>query len=122
MLNQRSPRAIVAQFVKQLICIGMTLIVIMPILLTVFAALKTRGDMVNTSPLLLPPLDRITFENFETVLTNNSPWIGFKNPITTLSVLPSLHVLLGPIQPFTLHRFTLPLQTRVLLPSLPGMP
>lgn len=56
MLNQRSPRAILAQFLKQLVCLSMTLIVITPILLTVFAALKTKGDMVNTSPLMLPPL------------------------------------------------------------------
>ena len=30
MLNQRSPRAILAQFLKQLVCLSMTLIVITP--------------------------------------------------------------------------------------------
>ena len=40
MLNQRSPRAIMAQIIKQIICIGMTLVVILPILLTVFGFIK----------------------------------------------------------------------------------
>ena len=43
MLNQRSPRAIMAQIIKQIICIGMTLVVILPILLTVFA-FNVMGD------------------------------------------------------------------------------
>ena len=42
MLNQRSPRAIVAQFVKQLICIGMVVIVVTPILLKLF--MKSPGE------------------------------------------------------------------------------
>ena len=53
---------------KQIICMGMVLIVLAPIALTLFAAFKTKGDMVNISPLLLPPMDRITFLNFKKVL------------------------------------------------------
>ena len=105
MLNQRSPRAIMAQIIKQIICIGMTLVVILPILLTVFAALKTRGDMVNTSPLLLPPLDRITLENFETVLGNKYLWIGFKNTLIILAVSLIFNVLLGTITAYIIERF-----------------
>ena len=105
MLNQRSPRAIMAQIIKQILCIGMTLVVILPILLTVFAALKTRGDMVNTSPLLLPPLDRITLENFETVLGNKYLWIGFKNTLIILAVSLIFNVLLGTITAYIIERF-----------------
>ena len=53
------------QFLKQIICIGMVIIVMAPILLTLFAALKTKADMATTSPLLLPSLDQITFENLD---------------------------------------------------------
>ena len=49
------------QILKQLICIGMVLIVLAPIVLTLFAAFKTKGDMVKTSPLLLPPAARISW-------------------------------------------------------------
>ena len=67
------------QCVKQLICIGMVILVLLPILLTLFAAFKTKGDMVKTSPLLLPPFDRITFANFEKVLKDKYLLVGFKN-------------------------------------------
>ena len=35
------------QILKQLICIGMVLIVLAPIVLTLFAAFKTKGDMAR---------------------------------------------------------------------------
>ena len=56
------------QIVKQVICLCMVSIVLAPILLTLFAAFKTKADMVNTSPLLLPPLSRVTTDNFQKVL------------------------------------------------------
>lgn len=52
-------RSVIAQIFKQIICIGMVVMVILPILLTVFASFKTKGDMVNTSPLLLPSISRL---------------------------------------------------------------
>lgn len=45
MLQSRKRRELLAQILKQLICIGMVLIVITPILLTFFASLKTKGDI-----------------------------------------------------------------------------
>ena len=57
-LQKPSPRAVLIQVFKQIICIGMVIIVMLPILVTVFAAFKTRADMVNTSPLALPPSPR----------------------------------------------------------------
>ena len=67
------------QVMKQIICIAMVLIVLAPILLTLFASLKTKADMVLTSPLLLPPLKNITFDNFAKVLTDKYLLLGFKN-------------------------------------------
>ena len=98
----------------------MTLVVILPILLTVFAALKTRGDMVNTSPLLLPPLDRITLENFETVLGNKYLWIGFKNTLIILAVSLIFNVLLGTITAYIIERFNFRGKRSWSACSLPG--
>lgn len=67
-LASAKARSNITQIFKQLICIGMVVIVILPILLTVFASFKTKGDMVNTSPLLLP--EHITLENYKKVFTN----------------------------------------------------
>ena len=44
------------QILKQIICIGMVIIVILPILLTLFAALKTKTAINTTSPLAFPVL------------------------------------------------------------------
>ena len=41
-LQKPSPRAVLLQIIKQLICTGMVIIVILPILLTLFAANCTR--------------------------------------------------------------------------------
>ena len=54
-LQKPNLRGVLLQVFKQIICIGMVILVILPILLTLFAAFKTKGDMVKTSPLLLPP-------------------------------------------------------------------
>lgn len=104
MLQSRKTRELLAQILKQLICIGMVLIVITPILLTLFASLKNKGDMVNTSPLTLP-LDRITFENYAEVFGNKYLLIGFKNTLIILVVSIIFNVLLGTVTAFIIERF-----------------
>lgn len=93
------------QVVKQIICIGMVLIVLAPILLTLFASLKTKSDMVLTSPLLLPPFKNITFDNFEKVLTDKYLLIGFKNTGIMLVISLLFNVMFGTITAFIIERF-----------------
>lgn len=93
------------QILKQIICIGMVLVVLAPILLTLFAAFKTKADMVNTSPLLLPPPSRITLENFQKVLGDKYLVIGFKNTGVILVVSIFFNVMFGTITAFILERF-----------------
>ena len=93
------------QFLKQIICIGMVIIVMAPILLTLFAALKTKADMATTSPLLLPSLDQITFENFQKVLSDKYLLIGFKNTAIILVVSIFFNVIFGTITAFVIERF-----------------
>ncbi|MBS6397765.1 MAG: carbohydrate ABC transporter permease [Clostridiales bacterium] len=93
------------QILKQLVCIGMVLIVLAPIILTLFAAFKTKADMVNTSPLLLPPAARITLENFKEVLSDKYLLIGFKNTGIILIVSIFFNVLFGTITAYILERF-----------------
>ncbi len=93
------------QVVKQLICIAMVLIVIMPILLTLFASFKTRSGMVSTSPLLLPAWDKITLENYRKVITDKYLMIGFKNTFILLAVSLVFNVAFGTITAFIIERF-----------------
>lgn len=95
----------ITQIGKQIICIGMVILVILPILLTLFAAFKTKGDMVKTSPLLLPPLERITFENFAKVLKDKYLLVGFKNTGIILVVSIFFNVLFGTMTAFIIERF-----------------
>lgn len=93
------------QILKQFLCLCMVAIVIVPILLTLFAALKTRGDMATTSPLLLPAFDRITLENFQKVFQDKYLLIGFKNTGIILVVSLFFNVMFGTITAFVIERF-----------------
>ncbi len=95
----------VVQIIKQVICLCMVAIVLAPILLTLFAALKTKADMAVTSPLLLPVFDWVTFENFKEVLTDKYLLLGFKNTGIILIVSLFFNVLFGTITAFVIERF-----------------
>jgi len=83
----------------------MVAIVLAPILLTFFAALKTKADMATTSPLLLPAWNRVTFENFQDVLTDKYLLLGFKNTGIILVVSLFLNVMFGTVTAFIIERF-----------------
>lgn len=109
------------QGLKQVICISMVLIVMAPILLTLFAAFKTKADMVNTSPLLMPPVARITFVNFKKVLRDKYLLIGFKNTGFILVVSIFFNVLFGTITAFILERFEFRMKKVILSLFFLGM-
>lgn len=104
MKSSMKQRAFIAQIVKQLICIGMVVIVVTPILLTLFASLKTKADMVNTSPLTLP-LSSATLENYAEIFGNKYLLIGFKNTLIILVVSILFNVMLGTVTAFIIERF-----------------
>lgn len=98
-------RKIITQILKQIICLCMVAIVLAPILLTLFAALKTKADMVTTSPLFLPSLNRITFENFKKVFHDKYLLVGFRNTGIILIVSIFFNVMFGTITAFIIERF-----------------
>ncbi|ADZ82000.1 carbohydrate ABC transporter permease [Cellulosilyticum sp. ST5] len=101
----RLRKSFFVQLIKQLICLSMVAIVLAPILITLFAALKTKADMVQTSPLLLPAIENITFDNFKKVLTDKYLLIGFKNTGILLVVSLFFNVIIGTITAFIIERF-----------------
>jgi raffinose/stachyose/melibiose transport system permease protein len=98
-------KRVLSQTLKQIISLSMVAIVLAPILLTLFAALKTKADMVITSPLSLPGLDKITFDNFKEVLTDKYLLLGFKNTGIIMVVSIFFNVLFGTITAFIIERF-----------------
>ena len=105
MLKKIRTREFWFQVLKQLICITMVIIVVLPILLTLFASLKNKGDMVTTSPLALPSFDRITLENYAKVFQNKYLLIGFKNTLIILVVSIFFNVILGTVTAYSVARF-----------------
>ena len=61
--------------------------------------------MTTTSPLLLPALENITFENFKEVLSNKYLLMGFKNTGIILVVSLIFNVMFGTITAFIIERF-----------------
>lgn len=93
------------QAVKQIICLCMVAIVLAPILLTLFASLKTKTDMAVTSPLLPPTWDNLIFDNFKEVLSNKYLLLGFRNTAIILVVSLFFNVMLGTMTAFIIERF-----------------
>lgn len=98
-------KKVISQAIKQIICICMTAIVLAPILLTLFASLKTKTDMAVTSPLLPPTMENLVFDNFKEVLTNKYLIMGFKNTAIILVVSLFFNVMLGTMTAFIIERF-----------------
>lgn len=94
-----------AMLAKLLVGVGICIVVLAPILITLFASLKTKADMTNTSPLLLPGMDRITLENYMEVLSNKKFYIGLKNSVLIALISIIFNVILGSITAFCLERF-----------------
>lgn len=87
--------------------------------LTVFAAFKTWGDMVNTSPLALPP--QPTLENFKEVLTDKYLLIGLKNTVLILVISLFFNILLGTITAYIIERLDFRFKNAVVALFFIGM-
>ncbi len=98
-------RGITKNIIMQAICLFMVVVVILPILLTLFASLKSGADMVNTSPLALPPLERITFSNFERVLSDRNLYVGLRNTVVILAISLVFNVAFGTVTAYIIERF-----------------
>ena len=98
-------KKITNQAVKQIICLCMVVIVVAPILLTLFAALKTKAAINTTSPLMFPAMDELTFDNFKKVLTDKYLLLGFKNTFIILAVSLVFNVIFGTITAYIMERF-----------------
>lgn len=95
----------IQQLLKQIICIGMVIIALAPILLTLFASLRTKGAMTLSSPLVPPTGSDFTLENYSRVFSNKYLLIGFKNTLIILLISLICNVMLGTVTAFIIERF-----------------
>nr|WP_051571596.1 carbohydrate ABC transporter permease [Ruminiclostridium cellobioparum] len=80
-----------------------TVIVFLPIIITVFASFKTAAQIGIDFPLKMPSFSYL--ENYITVFTRGKILLGFKNSVLIVVVSLVLNTFLGSMTAFTLNRF-----------------
>lgn len=90
---------------KYMVCAILMCLVIGPILITLFASFKSKGDMVMTSPLMLPSLNRLTLSNYKEVLGNKMLGYAFRNSAVIVAVSLVFNISLGSVTAYILERF-----------------
>ncbi|WP_239613785.1 carbohydrate ABC transporter permease [Cohnella mopanensis] len=80
-----------------------TAIVLFPILINVFTAFKSPGDLMNSSPLALPKV--WSFDNLKSAFEKGNMLIGFKNTGILVLVSVILNTILGAMTAYVLNRF-----------------
>lgn len=90
---------------KYMVCAVLLCFVIGPILITLFASFKLKGDMVMTSPLMLPKLSNITLTNYKEVLENKMLGYAFRNSAAIVAFSLVFNIGLGSVTAYILERF-----------------
>lgn len=90
---------------KYIVCVILLCLVMGPILITLFASFKSKGDMVMTSPLRLPKLGNMTLSNYKEVFENKMLGYAFKNSAVIVAVSLVFNIGLGSVTAYILERF-----------------
>lgn len=91
--------------VKYLISAVIVAVILSPVVVTFVTSVKTQAHLASTSPILLPPLDEITWANYEKVLGAKLLVPAIKNTFTIMIVSIVFNVMLGSVTAYCLQRF-----------------
>lgn len=105
MMHSVKRSKMVAGTLKVIVGIIIVAFVLAPILITLFASLKDRAGMTNTSPLAPPVSGSFTLENYQKVLSDKKLYIGLKNTAIIAAVSIVFNVLFGSVTAYCLERF-----------------
>jgi ABC-type glycerol-3-phosphate transport system permease component len=105
--------ACLAHFGKYLSLIAASLVVLIPLVVVLFASLKTHEEYNSTGP-LVPPRNWLNFHNFATAWTGGDMLRGFVN--TTIVLLVSLAgtIFIGTLAAYAISRFAFPFKRLAL--------
>jgi raffinose/stachyose/melibiose transport system permease protein len=98
--------------VSYLICIGLCIVVFIPLLITLFAALKAPAQLGVDFP-LMPPR-QIFLKNFEQVFRDGNLWVSFKNSFFLAGMSVIFNALMGSMVAYCLNRFDFRLKKAIL--------
>ncbi|HWS32085.1 MAG TPA: carbohydrate ABC transporter permease [Actinoplanes sp.] len=102
-----------ATFAKYASLVGASMVVLIPLVVVLFASLKTHEEYNRTGP-LTPPENWFHFANFATAWTGGDMMRGFVN--TTLILVVSLTgtILVGTLAAYAINRFDFPFKKWIL--------
>lgn len=80
-------------------------LVLLPIVITLVASLKTTSMIGSTSPLAFPAFKDMTLENYQAILESGKLWIGAKNSLILVIISVSINAIIGSTTAYTLERF-----------------
>lgn len=90
---------------KYVVSLALLCLILGPVFVTFFASVKTQAHMATVSPIALPPLNEITWDNYQKVFSAKLLPNALQNTaiITLVSVV--LNVILGSVTAYSLQRF-----------------
>lgn len=103
-MREKGKRALML-CVKYLISAVIVAVILSPVVVTFVTSVKTQAHLASTSPILLPPLDEITWANYEKVLGAKLLVPAIKNTFTIMIVSIVFNVMLGSVTAYCLQRF-----------------
>ena len=105
---------------KVFICLVLVMVVLGPLLITLFTSFKTRGHMATVSPLALPPLNEMTLENYKAVFDSKLIGFAFRNTLVIVVVSLFFNVIFGSITAYCLERFNFRFKSLIISLFLAG--
>ena len=112
MIRKRS--ASVAMYASLVVA---SLVVLVPLLVVLFAAFKTRSEYSTTGP-LTPPQNWLNFDNFQTAWDRGDMLRGFRNTAFILLVSLAGTIFIGTLAAYAIDRFTFRFKKLVMLAFL----
>ena len=94
----------VASFIKYLVLIVTSVIMLIPMVVVLFGAFKTTEEFQTTSPLAMPQ-NWLNFENFKTAFVKGNMVTGFINTVIVVGISVALTIIFGTMTAYVINRF-----------------
>lgn len=109
----------ITNFLSYIIMGIITVIVFLPIVITVFASFKTSSQIGADFPLKFPSFTYV--ENYLTVFAKGKILLGFRNSVLIVCISIPLNTFLGSMTAFTLNRFNFKFKKIIMALFVIGM-
>jgi ABC-type glycerol-3-phosphate transport system permease component len=98
---------------KYLVLVAASVVTLLPLVVLVITAFKTKREFATTGPLELPK-DWFNFDNFVTAFTDGNMAVGFRNTSIVLLVSLTGTILIGSMTAYAIDRFQFRLKKLVI--------